>query len=242
MKAINLSPSFLSKLYDKGYDYAVGEKLGMIKKDTKSMSDGRLMHSLIAERLGGEPTKFAVTPFDSFRTKEAREWRDSQPDDTPIVTEEKMEHLDKIVDRIINHEKIKPFLKDCNVEKTISKEVNGFTVKGIIDVISEHNGGTWLDWKFISSKNFDNFAKQALWSHYDLQASVYDYLTKVPHGYFVAIENEEPHRIKMFHCELSFLEDGAIKFDKSFKILQEAKWRDVSFDIKEVDDLIGWGG
>ena len=32
MKAINLSPSFLSKLYDKGYDYAVGEKLGLIKR------------------------------------------------------------------------------------------------------------------------------------------------------------------------------------------------------------------
>ena len=86
MKPINLSPSFLSKLYNKGYDYAVGEKLGLIKKDTKSMSDGRLIHSLIAERLGGEQTKIAITPFDSFRTKEAREWRDSQPDDTQFVS------------------------------------------------------------------------------------------------------------------------------------------------------------
>ena len=115
MKAINLSPSFLSKLYDKGYDYAVGEKLGLIKKDTKSMSDGRLIHSLIAERLGGEPARIAITPFDSFRTKEAREWRDSQPDDTPIVTEEKIEGLNKIVDRVVNHEQIKPFLEDCSV-------------------------------------------------------------------------------------------------------------------------------
>ena len=61
MKAINLSPSFLSKLYDKGYDYAVGEKLGLIKKDTKSMSDGRLIHSLIAERLAGEPSRYNHT-------------------------------------------------------------------------------------------------------------------------------------------------------------------------------------
>ena len=38
MKAINLSPSFLSKLYDKGYDYAVGEKLGLIKKENQTQS------------------------------------------------------------------------------------------------------------------------------------------------------------------------------------------------------------
>ena len=242
MKPINLSPSFLSKLYNKGYDYAVGEKLGLIKKDTKSMSDGRLIHSLIAERLGGEQTKIAITPFDSFRTKEAREWRDSQPDDTQIVSEEKIDSLNKIVDRVINHEQIKPFLEDCEVEKTITKKVNQFTVKGIVDVLSKHTGGTWIDWKFISSKNFDRFKKEALYSHYDLQASVYDFLTEVPHGYFVAIENEAPHRIKMFHCDITFLEDGANKFDKAFKILEKENWREVSFDIQEVDDLIGWGG
>ena len=46
----------------------------------------------------------------------------------------------------------------------------------------------------------------------------------------------------MFHCDITFLEDGANKFDKAFKILEKENWRDVSFDIQEVDDLIGWGG
>ena len=58
----------------------------------------------------------------------------------------------------------------------------------------------------------------------------------------MAIENEAPHRIKMFHCDTTFLEDGANKFDKAFKTLEKENWRDVSFDIQEVDDLIGWGG
>ena len=75
-------------------------------------------------------------------------------------------------------------------------------------------------------------------AYYEATNELYDFLTEVPHGYFVAIENEAPHRIKMFHCDTTFLEDGANKFDKAFKTLEKENWRDVSFDIQEVDDLI----
>lgn len=241
IKPINLSPSFLSKVYAKGYDYAVAEKLGLIQKDTKAMSDGRLIHAMLAQALGGNEAKFAISPYDSFRTKEAREWRDSQPDDTPIVSQDKIDNLKEIVDRVLNHEQIKPFLQDCEPEKTITKDVNGFTVKGIIDVVSKHNAGTWLDFKFVSGKNFDKFDKESLWSHYDLQASVYDYLTELPHGYFIVIESEAPHRIQLYHCDLSFLDSGAEKFDKAVNILKEAKWRYPTFDIQEVGELLAWG-
>src|SRR5690606_11039210 len=139
------------------------------------------------------------SPYDNYRTKEARNWRDSTPDDTLIVSQARMDELTPIVERVLNHPKIKPYLKDCQPEITIEKEQHGFTVKGIVDVLSKNNGGTWIDFKFISSKNFDNFAKQAMWSNYDLQAAVYDYLTQVPHGYFVAIESETPYRIKLYH-------------------------------------------
>lgn len=239
-KKINLSPSFLIKVVDKGYDYAVAEKLGLIQKDTKAMGEGRLIHALIAERLGGEKAKIAISPYDTFRTNEARAWRDSQPDDTEIVKEKDMERFNAIVDRVINHEKIKPFLEDCEPEKTITKEVNGFTVKGILDVLSKHNGGTWIDWKFVSSQVFDSFEKKALYQHYDLQSAVYDFLTQVPHGYFVSIESEAPYRIKMFHVDTSFLDSGAEKFDKAFNILKKANWRPVSFDIQEVGELVSW--
>lgn len=243
MKKINLSPSFLTKVYEKGYDYAVGEKLGLFpKKDTSSMSDGRLMHALISERLGGEKAKIAISTYDSFRTKEAKEWRDNQPDDTIIVKEEKIEELNKIVDRIINHPRIKPFLEvPCATELTVEKETNGHNVKGVLDVVSSDNEATnVIDWKFVSSIVFDSFDKKALHMHYDLQAAVYDFLKDATNVYFGVIENEPPHRIKLYHCDSTFLESGANKFSKAFKILDEAKGREPNFDIDEIGTLMSW--
>lgn len=242
MKAINLSPSFLSRLYSKGYDYAIGEKIGLIeKKDSVSMSNGRLMHALIAERFGGEPAKVITNPYSSFRTKEAREWRDSQPDDIAIVSQDEIDLLTKIADRVVKHPKVAKLLSGkVTPEQIIEKKVNGFNVKGILDVVSKDVATTVIDWKFVNSASFDNFHKEALWSNYDLQAAVYDFLTDATHVYFGAIENEAPYRIKLFYCDESFLISGADKFNKAFKVLEKENWREPNFDIEEVTDLVDW--
>lgn len=240
---INLSPSFLSKVYDKGYDYAVGEKLGLIQRDSVAMSDGRLLHALIAERLGGEPTKFVVSPYDNYRTKEARNWRDSQPDDVSIVSEDKIDHYNKIVDRLIAHPIMKLYLEgELQPELLVEKQVNGFNVKGYIDLVAKvDDSKTVFDWKFINSRSFDKFTKEALWSHYDLQSAVYDFLVEPTSVMYVAIENEVPHRIKVFNCDSSFLESGADKFDKALKVVKKANWREPNFDIEELGELRDWG-
>jgi hypothetical protein len=243
MKPINLSPTFLIKVYDRGYDYSVGEKMGLFpKKDTDAMRDGRLLHGLIAERLGGEKPKIAIFTFDSFRTKEAREWRDLQPDDTIIVSQDKIDSLNKIVDRLMEHERFKPFFSvPCATELLVEKNINGYNVKGFIDLVSSDNESkTVIDWKFVSGQVFDAFGKKALHMHYDLQAAVYDFLVEPTNIYFGVIENESPHRIKLLHCDQSFLDSGATKFNKSFKILSEAKWREPNFNINEIEELMSW--
>lgn len=244
IKPVNLSPSFLSKVLSKGYDYAVAEKLGIISKDTASMNAGKAIHALISEAYGGKKEKIAISPYDSYRTKEAREWRDSHPDDVIILKQEDAELYINIAKRVKEHPEVKKILEGAKIEpeKTITKEVNGFTVKGIIDIIATKDKVVdVIDWKFVSSQVFDDFGKKALWQHYDLQASVYDFLLDATHTYFVVIENEAPHRIKVWHCDMSFLESGAEKFDKAFKIVKEQDWREVNFDIHEVGELIAWG-
>lgn len=242
IKPINLSPSFLSTVIGKGYDYAVAQKLDMIPRlPTAAMQNGKLLHALISERLGVKTDEWVASPYDSFRTKEAKEWRDSQPDNVMIVKEETVELYQKIAERVINHPSVKPLLEGVKPEQIIEKQVNGFNVKGILDALTTHNGTTVIDWKFVSSRNFDNFTKEALYSNYDLQAAVYDFLVDATHVYFVAIENEVPHRIKVFYCDPSFLESGADKFDRAFSIVKEADWREPTFDIKETGELLAWG-
>lgn len=237
MKPINLSPSFLSKVLSQGYDKAVAEKLGLIaKEDTAAMSDGRLIHGLIAEKLGGDKTSYVIQPFDNFRTKAAQEWRDSQPDDVAIIKQDKYNLFSEIADRVINHPNIKPLLKDGKPEQVIEKQVNGFNVKGVLD----WSGNVVIDWKFVSSKNFDNFAKVALYDHYDLQAAVYDFLKTPAKVCFGVIENVAPYRIKLFEVDESALDGGAAKFDKAFNILKEANWRQPTFDIMEIGTIMDW--
>lgn len=113
-----------------GYDYAVAQKLGWIPKlSTAAMMQGKLIHAMISEALGGEEAKIAISPYDAFRTKEAKEWRDSQPDDTAIVKESEYEDLKTVVDRVLNHPRLVEYLSQTAMtEKTTEKQVNGFNV------------------------------------------------------------------------------------------------------------------
>ena len=218
IKPINLSPSFLSKVLSKGYDFSVAEKLGMIEKDTRSMQAGKALHSLLATSFGAKDDDIAISPFDNYRTKEARDWRDKQPDRMIILSEKEAELYSSLVKRIRKHPEIVKLIAGTSMEaeKVITKEVNGFTVKGVLDLVfTKEDSVNVIDWKFCSSKVFDDFDRKALWQHYDLQAAVYDFLVDSTHIYFVAIENEAPYRIKVWHCDLSMLEGGADKFNKA---------------------------
>lgn len=243
---INLSPSFLSTLLKSGYDLAVAQKIGggeLELPNTPAMNAGKAVHSFISEAYGGKQDEIAISPYDTFRTKEAREWRDSQPDNIIILKQEEADVYLKIAQRVKNHAGVKKILDGAKLspEKTITKKVNGYTVKGIIDIVAiKGDVVDVIDWKFVSSQVFDDFSKKALWNNYDLQASVYDFLETATHVYFVVIENEAPYRIKVWNCDLSFLESGADKFNKALKIIKEENWRQVNFDIEEQGELLSW--
>lgn len=241
---INLSPSFLSKVISKGYDYATAEKLGLIKKETKSMSDGKVMHSFLSAAFGGKQEDIAISPYENYRTKEARNWRDSQPDNTLIISQAQADLFAELTERVKNHPEVKKILDGASIEpeKIVERKLNDWNVKGILDIVAKKDGATIvIDWKYVNSKTFDDFGRKALWENYDLQASTYDFLLNATHVYFVAIESEAPHRIKVWYCSQEMLEDGAGKFDKALQIIKEAQWRKPTFDIVGVEDIKGWG-
>lgn len=241
---INISPSFLSKILSKGYDYAVAEKLGMIKKDTASMNAGKALHSFISGAFGGKQDEIAISPYENYRTKEAREWRDNTPDNVIIVSQTEADLYQKLAERVKFHPEVMMILDDVNIEteKTVERNVNGFNVKGVLDIVATKDQVVdVIDWKFVGPQVFDDFARKSLWQNYDLQASTYDFLTNATHIYFVTIENESPYRIKVWHCSPDMLESGADKFDRALKIIKEQDWREPTFDIMGVEDIKAWG-
>lgn len=242
IKPINISASFLSKVLKSGYDLAVAEKLGMIAYDTSSMQAGRAIHSMISESFGGKADKVVICPFDNYRTKASQEWRDSQDKNTIILKQSEADLYAELVDRIHKHPVISKLLDgEIKSERVVEKEINGLNVKGIIDLSIQNEAKTLIDWKFVSSQVFDDFGRKALWNNYDLQAAVYDFLEDATHIYFVTIESEAPHRIKAWYCDPSMLESGADKFNKALQIIKKEDWREPTFDIEEVDNIMAWG-
>lgn len=244
IEPINLSPSFLSRLLLKGYDYATAEKLGLIQKETATMNAGKVMHSFLSGAFGGKQDDIAISPYDDFRTKEAREWRDAVPDNILIIKQKEADLYAELTERVKNHPEIKKILDGAKVEaeKTVERKVKDYNVKGVLDiVVTKTDIIDVIDWKFVGTQVFDDFAKKALYMHYDLQASVYDFLTNATHIYFVTIENEAPYRIKVWHCSPDMLEGGAIKFDKALQVIKKQAWRKPTFDITGVEDIKAWG-
>lgn len=73
-----------------------------------------------------------------------------------------------------------------------------------------------------------------------MQASMYDFLIEPANVYFAVIENKAPHRIKLFHCDETFLMSGGDKFDRAMKIIKAENWREPSFDIDDIGELMSW--
>lgn len=240
IEPINLSPSFLSKVLKSGYDLSVGEKLGLVEKETASMSEGKIMHSYLSGVYGGKVEKVAISPFSDFRTKEARAWRDQQPDDTFIIKEEQAEKFQKIAERVKAHPEMVKLIGDSKVEteKRVVKKVGDYTLKGFVDLITDTN--IVFDFKYLNTKNFDNFHKFALWEHYDMQAAIYDTIVGSTNVYFVVIESEAPHRIKVWQVSLSAFESGGDKFNRAMMIIKQENWRSPTFDIQGVSELQDW--
>lgn len=241
---INLSPSFLSRLLLKGYDYAVGEKLGLVQKETSSMNAGKVMHSFLSGAFGGKIDDIAISPYDDFRSKEARNWRDSQPDNVLIIKQKEADLYAELTERVKNHPEVKKILEGAKIEaeKTIERKVKDYKVKGVIDLIAEKDGmKIVIDHKFVGSQIFDDFERKSRYSNYDLQAAVYDFLVNPTHTYFLVIESEAPYRIKMCYASSSYLEAGASKFDRALQVIKQEAWRTPSFDLVGVQELKDWG-
>ena len=94
--------SQMKVILDSGIDYAVAAKRGMLPAPAgKSLDLGQLAHMFV---LGGEAKGFVVSPYETFRTKEAREWRDSVTKaGKTIVDHAQYEAISSIVDNTEAH-------------------------------------------------------------------------------------------------------------------------------------------
>lgn len=156
------------------------------KNPTDGSSDGRLLHACVLEPASVE-SEFVVSPFDSFRTKEAKEWRDAEKRD--IVTREQVDNCLALAQAVHANKFGKLLLTGAECETTVVADIEveeGFvvTVKCRVDFFRDLGDSILAgDLKSCDSLNAAQFVREQLYKHhYAGQASFYSELLSAATG------------------------------------------------------------
>ena len=234
------SYSQMKLILDSGIDYAVASKRGLLlEPESPAIDLGQLTHMLI---LGGEDN-FAVSEFEDFRTKAAREWRDEQKSQGKwIITKQQFAAVDKMVKHIENHPHSSKYLIGENIKHEVelyAKTEEGVSLRGKADAILYKDGKPSIITDIKTTAQFDKFFKSASWKHYDLQAATYTLISGVEmvNYYFCVVETIEPYRVQFMHASLEFLESGERKLRKCIDQIVEFGDKEPNFMIEDVAEL-----
>lgn len=243
------SYSSMKKILDSGIDYAVAGKMGMLASpDSKYIDIGQLVHQAI---LGGSE-QFVSSPYPDFRTKVAREWRDLQKEMGVIVVDSDMKAaIEKVVENIKKHPRTPELLLAPGIkheQELFGKTSEGVELRGKADAIKLIEGEAIIITDIKTTAQFDKFAKQAYWNHYDLQAANYTLIgaqhmkvdPALVNYYFCVAETVAPYRVQYFHASLEFVEAGERKLRTCIDAIADFGDKQPNFLLEELVELGDW--
>lgn len=244
------SYSQMKMILDSGIDYAVGSRLGMTPPIGSHFIDlGELAHMLI---LGGEDT-FALSEFDDFRTKKAREWRDAQiAAGKAIITQDDFKSITQMVEHVEKHPLSQKYLLGDGFKHEVemyAQTASGTKLRGKADALKVSKDSLIIT-DIKTTGKFDDFKKSASWRHYDLQAAVYTLIggasqkinSSFVNYYFCVVETIMPYRVKFFHASPEFLDAGERKLSYCVSEVEAFGDKKPNFLYEEVEELgdFGW--
>jgi hypothetical protein len=229
------SQSAAKLVYRNGIDYAVAERLKIVKQTFgKAVDIGQLAH---AHLLGGEQ-EFVVKKYPNYLTKEAKEWRDAQT--LPIISEEEFDTITTIVDRIKGHPLANELIfgKGTQREVELKAKIEGKDWVGRADVVkvgADKSIDYILDVK--TAAKFDDFKWTAKRNDYDLQAAVYSLIAKAQDKpfYWVIVETVAPYRVGVAVAAPEFVESGYRKLETICNEIKKFDARDGKTDFEKLN-------
>ena len=186
-----------------------------------------------------------TSPYDNFRSKEAQNWREAQKAAGNIVITLEMDMAaEQAISHILEHPHAKEYLTGENIKHEVelyAKTSDGVALRGKADAVVLHNDEKHprLITDIKTTAQFDKFARNAYWSHYDLQAATYCLLsgTNFVNYYFCVVETIEPYRVQFMHCSTEFLEAGERKLRKCIDEIVAFGEKQPNFMLEEIKEL-----
>jgi hypothetical protein len=185
-------------------------------KDTDAMRFGRVYDALITE--GIEPE---VCPFDNFRTKEAREWRDSHEN---FVKADEYEVIKAMRDAL------PPVFAGGSGQVPLrwTDTVTGVECRALTDYIA---GRRMIDLKTTDDASERAFSYSVKKYGYDIQAAMYldgadANGIEIDEFVFVVQEKEAPYAVAQYKLSEGTIEEARMKYRDALFTYREAKLSD----------------
>jgi len=175
---------------------------------------------------------FVVSPFDSFRTKEAKEWKDNQRGN--IVTNDNINEAKKAVGKLKNHHHVKEMMEgDAKTQVSVMSEFAGSSdtirVKGLIDLVPDVEldwGNHLIDLKTIGKMDSLRQIENQIYDFgYHMQAAIYLDLFNAHSGLeprdsftFIFSLSAPPYEVAIVELETEAIEAGRTKYIEAIQL------------------------
>ena len=190
-----------------------------------SLVIGSAWHAVLFEGRAAYKAKFVASPFDSFRTNEAKAWRaKASLDGITVITEEAAEIIENMVVATQAHPLAMLLLSAGRPEVTFRKKLDLFDVQcrpdwWNRDGLPMFDGGP-IGAYFVDGKSTISLCPEDYWSNFRMQFQKFGYyyqaamyrelITELepllaqqvrPAMYYIAQENNEPYQCQVFQPE-----------------------------------------
>ena len=201
--------------------------------DNPAFAFGRAIHCFVLEPERFN-TDFILSPYDDFRTKAAREWKEENKDKT-IYTESDYEALNIMRDKLHSHPMAGPLLdvKDGHAEQSIFwiDENTNCLCRCRPDYINYHFMYA-IDLKTCINAGQSAFARDVARYRYHVQAAFYLAGLEAAKIYcddfiFVAIEKTKPYAVACYDLDNEALDLGRYLYRRDMEKYRESFITDV---------------
>ena len=174
----------------------------------------------------GDQASIVVSPYDDFRTKEAREWKATNADKF-VVSGSDAERIAACAASVSNHLAVREMkLQYMESDPPMFGSIDGIRIKGLPDWAF---GGVIVDLKTTSGGvDATSFAKTVDSFHYDLQAAVYTELARQngeaeTQFYWIAVESDNPYDVAVYRATQTILDVGRAKLARALRNVKLAE-------------------
>ena len=190
------------------------------KTTTKAMQAGSLFDCLLTDPLSfGD--RFAISPFDSFRTKEAREWKaEAEADGVSVITDEDLATARDQISAVLAKPESRKIIESSRKQVAFRYDTkHGFASKGLIDLAPD--GDYLADLKTCEPRALESI--RSLQKHifqwgYHIQAGSYCDGWSIASGEeihrfkFIFVSSSAPFRVAVIELPLAAIIFGADQY------------------------------